>query len=241
MVLNIYKKLKSTIDDLIIDKHFNIYNRNGYEYILSKIKKQPEFYIYLIDFDGVKEMNKKIGYSEVNNIFRNIFDELKDKFIIGRAFSGDEIFFANKNINKYDIDDIEKVAKKYNIEQILKNNPTLTIQGEQGDTNVQGNKYGLKEPRMWVFNIIDHEKNYFYNFYEIRDFCIDNDLEYVPLLQAGELSSFGTTVEEIVNYAKGKSTLANIPREGVVFRCVENGHKLSSFKAINPDFLLKYE
>jgi hypothetical protein len=134
-----------------------------------------------------------------------------------------------------------QIAKKYNIEQILKNNPTLTIQGEQGDTNVQGNKYGLKEPRMWVFNIIDHEKNYFYNFHEIRDFCIDNDLEYVPLLQAGELSSFGTTVEEIVNYAKGKSTLANIPREGVVFRCVENGHKLSSFKAINPDFLLKYE
>ena len=66
-----------------------------------------------------------------------------------------------------------KIAEKYNIEQILKENPTLTIQGEQGDTKVQGNKYGITEPQMWVFNIIDHEKNYHFNRFEImgKNWC----------------------------------------------------------------------
>jgi hypothetical protein len=38
--------------------------------------------------------------------------------------------------------------------------------------------------------------------------------------------------------AKGKSKLADIPREGLVVR---NYDKRISFKIINPDFLLKYE
>jgi hypothetical protein len=140
-----------------------------------------------------------------------------------------------------------KIAKKYNLEQILKENPTLTIQGEQGDTKVQGNKYGITEPTMWVFNIIDHERNYHYNYNELYNFCIKHNLECVPLLQQEpkiatcKLSKLGSTVQELVEFSKGKSVLADIPREGVVIRCIENGKKLLSFKVINPDFLLKYD
>ncbi len=46
---------------------------------------------------------------------------------------------------------------------------------------------------------------------------------------------------EIVERAKGKSLIADIPREGIVVRCIDNGQKILSFKALNPDFLLKYE
>lgn len=140
-----------------------------------------------------------------------------------------------------------KIAKKYNLEQILRENPTLTIQGEQGDTKIQGNKYGITEPTMWVFNIIDHERNYHYNWYEIQQFCKKYQLQTVPLIyykgSSGTpllLSKLGSTVQEIVEFSKGKSVLVNIPREGIVVRCIENGKKLLSFKVINPDFLLKY-
>jgi hypothetical protein len=148
-----------------------------------------------------------------------------------------------------------KIAKKYNIEQILRENPTLTIQGEQGDTKIQGNKYGIKEPTMWVFNIIDHEKNYHYNYFEMYEFCkkynllivpilgiviknspFKEDLNYIPCLR-----HLGVTVQELVEFSKGKSVLADIPREGVVVRCIENGKKVLSFKCINPDFLLKFD
>lgn len=137
-----------------------------------------------------------------------------------------------------------KIAKKYNLEEILRNNPSLTIQGECGDTKVQGNKYGITEPTMWVFNIIDHEKNYHYGIKELSSFCRKYNLQHVPILgriEGYKLSELGSTVQELVEFSKGKSVLADIPREGVVIRCIEDGKKLLTFKVINPDFLLKYE
>ncbi len=133
-----------------------------------------------------------------------------------------------------------KIAKKYNIEQILKENPTLTIQGEQGSTNVQGNKYGITKPTLWVFNIIDHERKYQYNWNEMAEFCQRNGLYKVPLIKTCKLSDIGSSVQGFVEFSKDKSILVDIPREGVVIRCVENGQKLLSFKVINPDFLLKF-
>ena len=148
-----------------------------------------------------------------------------------------------------------KIAEKYNIEKILKENPTLTIQGEQGDTKVQGNKYGITEPTMWVFNIIDHEKNYHYNRCDMEAFCDKYNLQIVPkiiihrelqnkpvtIAYKGLLKHLGSTVQELVEFSKGKSVInTNVEREGIVVRCIENGKKLLSFKIINPNFELKY-
>jgi hypothetical protein len=166
-----------------------------------------------------------------------------------------------------------RIAHKYNIKKILKDNPNLTIQGEQGDTKVQGNKYDIKEPKFWVFNIIDHDKDYQYNYQEMELFCKKYNLEIVPELllkncsNCGgsgkalnikydlpcqvcngngkingnvKLSDLGSTVQDLVEFSKGKSVLADVPREGIVVRCIENGKKIFSFKVINPDFLIKY-
>ena len=134
-----------------------------------------------------------------------------------------------------------RIAQKYNLEAILRENPSLTIQGEQGDTNVQGNKYGIKEPMLWVFNIIDHDKNYHFDYQEMEQFCQKYGLTPVPLLKMCKLSDIGSSVNDIVEYSKGKSVIADILREGVVIRCIENGKKLLSFKAVSPDFLLKFD
>lgn len=146
-----------------------------------------------------------------------------------------------------------KVARKYNLQQILKENPSLTIQGEQNDTKVQGNKYGFKEPVFHVFNIIDHKKNYHYNWKELSEFCKKYNLNTVSLIEPytftksdksykfPPLSALGSTVQEVVEFSKGESIIANIPREGVVIRCIKEGKKILSFKCINPDFLLKFD
>ena len=134
-----------------------------------------------------------------------------------------------------------KIAKKFNLEKVLSDNPTITIQGEQGDTKVQGNKYGIKESNMWVFNVIDHKDNYHYDYEEMDNFCYYNGLNHVPLIKVCKLSELGSTVQEIVEFSKGKSLInPNVMREGIVVRCVENGKKILSFKVINPDFLLKF-
>lgn len=197
-------------------------------YVLEKFKDSVVYVAEKVDYQSVTFTGKLIT-CKIPFIGR--FLPKKFQFIVCSR----KMITNNKNSLYW------KIAQKYNIEHILRENPTLTIQGEQGDTRVQGNKYGIKEPRLFVFNIIDHEKHYHYNINEILHFCNKYNLEMVPLLFIGVLSTIGSTVQEVVEFSKGESRLANIPREGVVIRCVENGKKLLSFKAINPDFLLRYK
>jgi len=184
-------------------------------------------------------VTEKIDYQSVTFTGKMVANTLP---IIGKILPKKYQFVVcSRNLTTNDRNSLYwKVAKKYNIEQILRDNPTLTIQGEQGDTNVQGNKYGIKEPRMWVFNIIDHENSYQFNYNEMSDFCWKYGLDTVPLWHVGKLSELGSTVHELVEFSKAKSVLADIQREGIVVRCIENGQKLLSFKVINPEFLLHY-
>lgn len=99
--------------NLIIDKYFNIYNRNGFDYIIKNIK--PPYKIYLIDLNDIKKLNEEIGYLEVNKIIKNTFNNLKEKYVIGRAFSGDEIFLLTSNING-NISDIKIECEKNGLE-----------------------------------------------------------------------------------------------------------------------------
>lgn len=196
--------------------------------VLDNYKDEEVYVTEKIDYQSVTFTGKTIPK------YSGIFSKL--------PFKKYQFVVCSRNFTTNDKNSLYwKVAKKYNIEQILKENPTLTIQGEQGDTNVQGNKYGIKEPTMWVFNIVDHEKGYHYNREEMVKFCSKYELELVPLLFTRKLSECGTTVQELVELSKGKSILANIPREGIIVRCIKDGKKILSFKAINPDFLLKFK
>jgi hypothetical protein len=192
-------------------------------------------------------VTEKIDYQSVTFTGKMIPNAMP---IIGRFLPKKfQFVVCSRNLTNNNKDSLYwKIAKKYNLEQILKENPTLTIQGEQGDTKVQGNKYGITEPTMWVFNVMNHEKNYHYNYDELVDFCWKNGLTPVRLIQLHpekftcKLSELGSTVQELVEFSKGKSVINhNVEREGVVVRCIENGKKLLSFKVINPNFLLKYE
>ena len=167
--------------------------------------------------------------------------------LLKKIFTKYQFIVCSRNLTTNDKGSLYwKIAKKYNLEQILKENPTLTIQGEQGGTKVQGNKYGITEPTMWVFNIIDHEKNYHYNAKQITIFCQKYNLQYVPVLSVKfyvepKLSLLGSTVQELVEFSKGKSVInPKVDREGIVVRCIEDGKKILSFKVISPDFLIKW-
>ena len=129
-------------------------------------------------------------------------------------------------------------AEKYDIKEKL---VTLTrnwkcdwvaIQGECVAPKVQGNKYKVTEPDLYVFNLV-------FPFGRIgsldaRDIITSMGMKFVPLV--GEFNLKGKSVNEILALANGKSKLADTPREGLVFRS-ENG---LSFKAVSPEFLVKY-
>ena len=102
------------IEELINDKFFNIYTRNGLEYVMeNELVDHGELHVCLIDICNVKKLNEKLGYRNVNMVFRNVLSGLKDYFIMGRAFSGDEIFFITNKNDKFPI--IETMFDHYNL------------------------------------------------------------------------------------------------------------------------------
>ena len=170
----------------------------------------------------------------------------KKKFL-GISF-GEELVFGVCSrklwLKKEDDSSWWTVAKQFDIENILKSlilpeHKFIVLQGEIVGTgknggNVQDNKYGLKKYDFYAFNLFN-DKESFDNF-SMNSYLHQHSIKCVPFLE----SPFYLlpTIPEMVEYATGKSTIANIKREGIVVR---NYEKNISFKVINPEFLIKYE
>lgn len=129
------------------------------------------------------------------------------------------------------------VAKKYNIERVLHDligdNEFVCIQGECIAPNVQKNKYHVTEPDLRVFNVIYPTGRM--NSLDAKDLMDKHGLKFVPIVDK-TVSLKGMTVNEVLDYATGKSALYDTLREGIVFRSLDG--KLS-FKAVSPEFLIK--
>jgi hypothetical protein len=196
--------------------------------IFSKVKR---------DFgDQTFYVTEKVDYQSATYFTRNV-----KKFIFGIPVTKKIFGVLSRSLYKKTDDGSLwwKNAKKFNIEQILRSyDEELTIQGESGDTNVQGNKYQLKESSFWVFNIINNRTGYHYSIDEMEDFCNKHDLKMAPVLDKN--FKLPETVGELIEYSRGKSVINHkTDREGVVIRLIKDGKKLVSFKVKNPDFLIK--
>lgn len=111
----------------------------------------------------------------------------------------------------------------------------ITIQGETYGAGVQKRDYSLKEHCFMAFNFVT-SKDGRWGTLEMRELL---EREYgipcVPVIE--EAYTLPDTVEELLNYATGKSVIDGGMREGIVFRSLD-GKK--SFKAVSNEYLLKY-
>lgn len=142
-------------------------------------------------------------------------------------------------------------------------NKNIAIQGEIVGPGVQKNKYGKTELDFYVFSVFAIDEQRFLNYVEFAWFCGWLGLKTVPVLeldnllmtfsvkdeqnpdQEEETVTFPKGVLDIIEASKGQSKIAKIYREGIVIRSAteEKDPKIGrlSFKAKNPDFLLKYD
>jgi RNA ligase (TIGR02306 family) len=151
----------------------------------------------------------------------------------------------------FDSNNYWKVAIKYDIHKKIKALPPsvekeIVIQGEILGNGIQGNKYNIKpnDIEFRVFNIYNIKEDKWLGLAGIMYYCKLLDLNMVPVLWTGRLKNLGTTVNDLLEKSKGKSELnSKIHREGIVIRQIssEKGKRGLSFKATNPDFLLKYQ
>jgi hypothetical protein len=176
--------------------------------------------------------------------------ELGTKFIVTEKIDGQSAtYFLEKHGKKYEFGVCSRnlhltksdnssywtIAKQYDIENVLKSligdADRIVLQGEILGEGIQGNKYNVKGYDFYAFNLIYPNRKV--PTPEMCDILHEYDIQSVPILDVN--FTLKDSMPEMVEYAKGKSTLLNIKREGVVIR---NYQRDISFKVINPDFLL---
>ena len=144
-----------------------------------------------------------------------------------------------------------KVARQMDLENKLRSlNGNFALQGELVGEGVQGNKLKFGAQTLKVFNIFDIDKFEYLPFDDFVEVSQKLDLPTVPILSTSY--NLINDIEEIVTMATIKSTInKEVWAEGIVIRplvekidillSVENfNNGRITFKAINPEFLLKY-
>ncbi len=131
------------------------------------------------------------------------------------------------------------VCKKYDLEANTKKFAGLLISGELMGSGIQGNKEGLKDHDIYVFDIYDTRTGKYLN-EDDRSLIVKKlGLKHVPVLHKSvtlkELQLHN--INDILAFADGPS-LNNNKREGIVFKSEDGAF---SFKAISNAWLIKNE
>ena len=100
---------------------------------------------------------------------------------------------------------------------------------------MQGNKYHVSEADLYVFNLIYPSGRV--GSIEAKKIVNSKGMKFVPIIDE-DISIKGSSVPEILDYATGMSQINDDTlREGIVFRSMDGKE---SFKAVSPEFLMKY-
>jgi RNA ligase (TIGR02306 family) len=160
---------------------------------------------------------------------------------------------CSRNIDLVETEDNSfwKVAKNLDIENKLRKlNRNIAIQGELIGEGIQGNKLRLKGQTVMFFNAFDIDKFEYLGFIAFKELMDNLKLVTVPILNSDYCLS--NSIDEIVQLATIKSTITkDVWAEGIVIRpytekldLLLSNEKFNtgrvSFKAINPEFLLKH-
>lgn len=130
-----------------------------------------------------------------------------------------------------------EVARRDNIEEKMNAVDEFwqfAIQGELIGPGIQGNIYKLAAPYFFVFDVYDITNGKYLDPVHRRALVERMGLKHVPVLLVDKDLGVGS-VEEILQWAEGKSTLADTEREGIVFKQNVGG---MTFKAISNKYLL---
>ena len=122
------------------------------------------------------------------------------------------------------------------------------LQGELIGPGIQANRYNKMTYFIYFFNsgFYDSGKVQYNSIDTLLEFADQVHLRTVPMLD--DNYKLESDIDSIVEMSRGKSVLLDVPREGIVIRPKKDiydnqiegmvGNRIS-FKAINPDFLIK--
>lgn len=190
----------------------------------------------------------KTDESRVQNVHRNLREMQGKPYFITLKYDGSSATYCmlnsgfticSRNLqlqwedpemraqNKY-----AQIADRYKIEQIITENPEISIQGEIVGPGIQSNHLALTEIDFFVFTVM-------WNGIRVSidqqiEFCNKHGLKHVEVLEHG--NAFAYDQPALLAKAEGKYPGTSNEREGIVIRSTD---QKMSFKAISNRFLLK--
>lgn len=141
---------------------------------------------------------------------------------------------SRNNERKNDGNHYWAAAEKYGLENALRNNPHLAVQGEVYGHGIQSNRHNVKGIEFACFNVFDRALGRYLSTEDITSFCQSEGIPSVLILEKGD--EFRYTLSELEEFSRGMYPDTNNPREGIV---VTSDDQSVSFKVINVDYLLE--
>lgn len=138
---------------------------------------------------------------------------------------------------------IWKIARESDIESKLRATGTnIAVQGEVIGEGVQGNPLKLRGQSIKFFNVVDIDRREYLSFDKFMEFMRKLALETVPVIAVDY--RLENDINALVKMATRKSLVCpDVWAEGIVIRplieCIDPVIGRVSFKAVNPEFLLK--
>lgn len=181
-----------------------------------------------------------------------IVDELKDLLVCATLkmdgtsatylnFNGDYHICSRNNSMKIDNQNVyTAMFNKYNLMNKLQGR-NLAIQGEICGPGIQGNRMGLKELELFVFNIFDLDDRKYLNYNDFVNMVEDLGLQSVPVI---DTFVFNHTMDGLLQMATELYYPNGNRAEGMVIRPVVERHSnvlhgRTSVKIVNDLYLLE--
>lgn len=149
-----------------------------------------------------------------------------------------EVCSRNLSLKRSEENSFWKAAIQEQVEEKMREHNLfdVAIQGELVGESIQGNIYQLKGQTFYVFDVYSVFLGRYLSPKERRDLIEKLGFKHVPVLET-EFDLSDLSMDDIIAFADSKSVIrSQQDREGIVFKCNEEGH---SFKSISGKYLLK--
>lgn len=136
------------------------------------------------------------------------------------------------NLKESETNGFWKIAKKYDIENILKlefPDKNIAIQGEVYGEGIQKNPLKIKGIDFSIFNLFDIDGRSYLDYTALVNFTNKYNIPMVPIIDEG--ITFGYNLEDLIELSKKQTYLDNDPAEGIVIRPKESFYSNSLKKS----------
>jgi len=194
----------------------------------------PSF-VYKTDQERIQNLSKEFEDYKARELTFEVTEKLEGSSMTVYYNEG-EFGVCSRNLDLKETEDntFWKVANALNLKVLLQCfGQNIALQGELIGPGVQGNHYGLSKHDFRVFDIFDITLQKYWSTRERSEFVDLNCLNHAPFYPSYKLAG---SMSQILDLADGGSALANVKREGLVFKCVEDPS--ISFKAVSNAYLL---